>query len=72
MNIYETESGYEVTETLSGLEVYDCGKHVCDIDCKTFNDYLDEDDIIDDERLEADIKEAIDVQDFLDYQSEYC
>jgi hypothetical protein len=77
MDIYETESGYQVRETLSGLEVTDDGNFVCELGGKTLDDYLIEEDgyptdDIDDDALEADIKEQIEVDDFLAYQQEYC
>ena len=77
MGIYETELGYLVRETLNGLDVTDDGNFVCELDGKTLDDYrIEEDgyptDDIDDDALEADIKERIEVDDFLDNQQEYC
>ena len=77
MGIYETELGYQVRETLNGLDVTDDGNFVCELDGKTLDDYrIEEDgyptDDIDDDALEADIKERIEVDDFLDNQQEYC
>jgi hypothetical protein len=64
MDIYETESGYQVRETLNGLEVTDDGNFVCELGGKTLDDYLiEEDDYptddIDDDALEADIKSKL-------------
>jgi len=77
MGIYETELGYQVRETISGLDVTDDGNFVCELDGKTLDDYrIEEDgyptDDIDDDALEADIKEQIEVDDFLDNMREYC
>ena len=72
MDIYETESGYIVTETLGGLEVTEDDRVICTLDGKTLEDYCDEDENIDDDALEADIREGEEVEDFLAYQSEYC
>ena len=77
MDIYETELGYQVRETLNGLDVTDDGNFVCELGGKTLDDYrIEEDgyptDDIDDDALEADIKEQIEVDDFLDNMREYC
>jgi hypothetical protein len=73
MSIYETESGYEVHETLGGLEVYEDGEYVCEIGGKTLENYRDEDtEDIDDDALEADIEENMEAEEFLNYQKEYC
>ena len=61
MGIYETELGYKVTEFNGGLYVTEDGEFVCELIGKTLNDYRtdkdDEDSDIDDDLLEADIKE---------------
>lgn len=72
MTTYETESGYEVVETLSGLEVYENGQYVCQIGCETLDRYRDENMDINDDALEADIRSAIETEEFLAYQQEYC
>ena len=59
MGIYETELGYQVHETLNGLTVYDKYIPVCVIDGATLNDYRDEDENINDDALEADIKSKL-------------
>ena len=72
MGIYETELGYQVRETLDGLDVTENGEFVCELEGKTLDNYrycTEEDDEyseIDDDKLEADIKEQIEVDDFLD------
>ena len=72
MGIYETELGYQVRETINGLDVYEDGQIVCELSGKRLNDYRvevgDEDTDIDDDKLEAAIKEQIEVQDFIDDQ----
>jgi hypothetical protein len=72
MDTYKTESGYIVTETLCGLEVTEDDRVICTLDGKTLEDYCDEDENIDDDALEADIRECEEVEDFLAYQAEYC
>ena len=70
MGIYETELGYQVRETIDGLDVTEDGEFVCELTGKTLNDYRtdkdDEDSDIDDDLLEADIKEEVEVETFLD------
>ena len=72
MGIYETELGYQVRETIDGLDVTENGNFVCEISGKTLNDYrycVGEDDDyseINDDLLEADIKEQVEVEAFLD------
>ena len=71
MGIYETELGYQVRETLSGLEVTDPDedKVVCTLN-GNLNYYREDPDDelsdIDDDMLEADIKEQVEVDEFLD------
>ena len=69
MGIYETELGYQVRETIDGLDVTEDGEFVCELSGKTLNDYRvdrdDEDSDIDDNKLEADIKEQVEVEDFM-------
>jgi hypothetical protein len=72
MDIYETKNGYIVTETLGGLEVTEDDRVICTLNGKTLEDYCDEDENIDDDALEADIREGEEVEDFLAYQNEYC
>ena len=77
MGIYETELGYQVRETLNGLEVTDPDedKVVCTLN-GNLNYYREDPDDelsdIDDDMLEADIKKVCEAQEFLDYQREYC
>ena len=70
MGTYETELGYQVRETIDGLDVTEDGEFVCELTGKTLNDYRtdkdDEDSDIDDDLLEADIKEQVEVEAFLD------
>ena len=72
MSKYQTQLGYIVRETISGLEVYEDGKVVCLIANTTLDKYRDENEDIDDDLLESDIKELCETQEFLDYQKEYC
>ena len=70
MGIYETKYlGYVVTETIDGLDVYEDEEmigFVCELSGKCFNDYR-YDCEIDDDKLEADIKEAIEIKKFLNF-----
>ena len=70
MSVYETKLGYQVRETTSGLDVTENGEFVCELIGRTLNDYRtnndDEYSDIDDELLEADIKEQVDADEFLD------
>ena len=76
MDIYETELGYQVRETISGLDVTENGEFVCELYGKTLNDYRsdrdDEDSDIDDDKLEADIKETIETAELIEEQIGYC
>ena len=75
MDIYETELGYQVRETISGLDVTENGEFVCELYGKTLNDYRsdrdDEGSDIDDDKLETDIKETIETAEFIEEQKEY-
>ena len=71
MSVYETELGYIVTETIDGLDVTDDGEFVCELRGKCFGDYRYDGDI-DDDKLETDIKETIEVEDFLENQQGNC
>lgn len=71
MSTFITDLGYEVTETLGGLEVNDDGKYACTLDGKTLEDYT-YDDVIDSEELDNDIMEMVETEDFINYQKEYC
>ena len=61
MGIYETELGYKVTEFNGGLYVTEDGEFVCELYGKTLDDYRFDGDI-DDDLLEADIKERVEVE----------
>jgi len=70
MGTYETELGYQVRETINGLDVTENGEFVCELYGKTLNDYrTDRDDEfsdIDDDKLEADIKKTIETDEIID------
>ena len=68
MSKYQTPLGYIARETLSGIEVYEDGKVVCLIANTSLDKYRDENEDIDDDALEADIKKSCEVQEFLNYQ----
>ena len=70
---YTTEDfGYNVRETLEGLEVSEDGKVVCTLEGKSLTKYMNEENVIDSETLEDDIREEIEIEGFLSYQKEYC
>ena len=71
MNIYETELGYIVRETLTGLDVTEDGEFVCELTGKCLDDYRYDGDI-DDDKLESDINETIEAAEFLANQAQYC
>ena len=71
MNTFVTDLGYEVTETLMGLDVREDGKHVCVLDGETLADYT-YDGVVNSDELDDAIKEMIEVEDFINYQKEYC
>ena len=75
MGIYETELGYQVRETTSGLDVTEDGEFVCELTGKTLNDYRvdkdDDDSDIDEEKLNTDIKETIETAEFIEEQIGY-
>ena len=71
MGTYETELGYIVRETLGGLEVTEDGEFVCKLRGKCLDDYRYDGDI-DDDKLESDITDTVNAEDFLAYQNEYC
>lgn len=64
MGIYKTELGYQVRETTSGLDVTEDGEFVCELYGKTLDNYRFDRDI-DDDKLEADIKETIEAVEFI-------
>mgnify|MGYP006368380977 CR=1 FL=1 len=72
MGIYETELGYQVRETIGGLDVTENDEFVCELKGKSLNDYRvdedDEDSDIDDYKLEIDIKEEVELIEFIDNQ----
>jgi hypothetical protein len=72
MNTYETELGYIVRETLGGLEVSENDRVVCTLSGKTLDDYRVNEWDIDDDLLDADIKDEIEVEEFIAYQEDYC
>ena len=71
--VHTTESGYEAKERLGGIDIYDeHGDYVCGLEGLTLDNFRDENDEIDDDQLDDEIKTTLEVQDFLDYQGAYC
>ena len=67
-----TGLGYVVQDTLSGADVYDdAGNLVCQLP-QSLSHFEDGDGNIDDDALEKAIDDECDVENFLDYQSDYC
>jgi len=67
-----TESGYKVVDTLSGLDVYDeAGNYVIAIQGVHVSEFMDENENIDDDRLEAVIENEIEVDNFIQDQAAY-
>ena len=70
MKYYITELGYVVTDTLSGADVHEDGNLVCELPCN-LSHFEDDDGNIDNDKLEALIKDTIEVDTFLDDQANY-
>lgn len=69
---YTTESGYTVRETLSGLDVEDCnGCHACELPVG-LSHFEDENGNIDEDLLEAEIRNEMDIEGFLADQADYA
>ena len=74
MGIYETELGYVVRETTSGLDVYedtDMTKFVCELPHINLDNFRDENDDIDDDKLESAITEQIEVENIIAMNADY-
>jgi hypothetical protein len=67
-----TESGYEVVDTLSGMDVYDeHGDYVCNLLGVHVSEFMDEEENIDDSRLDSMIDNELEVEAFIDDQVNY-
>ena len=67
------ENGYVARDVLSGIEVNDeHGSLVCVVGGTYLSRYENEDGTIDEDRLSEEIRLQIDVDEFIDYQQEYC
>lgn len=67
-----TESGYKVVDTLSGLDVYDeAGNYVIAIQGVHVSEFMDENENIDDDRLDAVIETELEVDNFIQDQAAY-
>jgi hypothetical protein len=74
MGVYETESGYICRETIEGLEVKENDKYVCTLHGVNLDSFrVDDDEFadIDDDKLEAAIKEEIEVLDIIAANADY-
>lgn len=70
---YKSETGYVATDTLSGIDIHDAdGNFVVELQGLSLSRFEDEDGNIDNDQLEEEIRDTLDAQEFLDYQSEYC
>lgn len=67
-----TESGYKVVDTLSGLDVYDeAGNYVIAIQGIHVSEFMDENENIDDDRLDAVIETELEAYNFIQDQADY-
>ena len=67
-----TESGYKVVDTLSGLDVYDeAGNYVIAIQGVHVSEFMDENENIDDDRLDAVIETELEADNFIQDQADY-
>lgn len=64
---HTTQLGYGVTETEKGLEVTENDKYLCTLSGKTFDNYTYNGEVNDD-KLETDIKEEVEIEEFLENQ----
>ena len=74
MSIYQTESGYVVKETTSGLDVYedtDMENFVCELPKVNLDNFRDDNDDVDDDKLEDAIKEEVEVEDIIAMNADY-
>jgi hypothetical protein len=70
---YQSETGYVATDTLSGIDIHDdSGNFICELQGLTLSRFEDENGDINSDQLEEEIRDTLDAQEFLDYQSEYC
>ena len=72
MSIYQTELGYVVRETTSGLDVYEdveMNNFVCELSGVSLDNFRYDEDV-DDDKLEAAIKEELEVEDILAAQAD--
>ena len=76
MSIYQTPLGYQVRETIDGLDVTENGDFICELYGKSLDDfrYSTDDDYseIDDDKLEDAIKETIEDAEILSKTLGYC
>ena len=67
-----TEDGYKVVDTLSGVDVYNANDDLtCSIRGIHISEFMDENDNVNDERLNAMIEEELEIEEFLDEQGGY-
>ena len=76
MSIYQTPLGYQVRETIDGLDVTENGDFICELYGKSLDDfrYSTDDDYseVDDDKLEDAIKETIEDAEILGKALGYC
>ena len=76
MSIYQTPLGYQVRETIDGLDVTENGDFICELYGKSLDDfrYSTDDDYseVDDDKLEDAIKETIENAEILNKALGYC
>ena len=67
-----TELGYKAVDTISGMDLYDdCGSYITSMKGIHISDFMDENENIDNDRLEAMIETEMEAVDFLNDQAAY-
>lgn len=69
---YITENGYEIVDTLSGVDVYDSdGCYVCNLQGVHISEFMDENENVDDSRLDSMIDMEMEAICFIEDQANY-
>lgn len=72
MNNYKTSKGYSVSEWNDGIDVYDeYDNHLTEIQGVSLSRFMDENEVIDDNALEALIEENLLVEDIIKSENDY-
>ena len=69
---HTTELGYKAIDTLSGMDIYDDSDiYICNLRGVHVSDFMDENENIDNDRLDAVIETEMEAVDFLNDQADY-